>query len=284
MNTKNEKLQAITKQLENGVKAVFNSDKFREFLEVSAKFHHYSLRNQMLIAMQCPTATRVAGFKAWQKDFGRYVKKGEKGLNILAPCPRKITKTSTNENGEQVEQEVVIPNYRVVTVFDVSQTDGQELPQICNRLTDEVQDFGKILAAIKAVAPCPVEFEKIENGAAGYFMPGENRIAICEGLGELQTIKTAVHELAHSILHNFDALDGKQIDEKPDKNTKEVQAEAVAFTVCQFLGLDTSEYSFEYVASWSSDRELKELQQSLEIIRNAAANIIDGLEYELKAA
>lgn len=284
MNVRNEKLKTITRQLENGVKDVFNSDKFREFLGVSAKFHHYSLRNQLLIAMQNPAASRVAGFKAWQKDFGRYVKQGEKGLNILAPCPRKITQTSTGENGEPAEQEIVIPSYRVVTVFDVSQTDGKELPKICDRLTGGVQNFDRLLAAIKAVAPCPVEFEKIENGVAGYFHPGENRIAICEGLGELQTIKTAVHELAHSILHGFDALDGKQIDEKPDKNTKEVQAEAVAFTVCQFLGLDTSEYSFEYVASWSSGRELKELQQSLEIIRNTAADIIDGLEKELKAA
>lgn len=273
-----EKLQAIADKLAQGVKAVFDSERYREFLNTVSKFHSYSYRNTVLIAMQKPDAQQVAGFRSWQKNFERNVKKGEKGISILAPAPRKITQKTTDENGAEVLQEVVIPAYRVVTVFDVSQTEGKPLPTICNTLDGKSKDFENLFKALQTLAPCPISFEDITNGASGYYSPTENRIAVKSGMGELQTLKTTVHELAHSILHNLDA------ENKPDKSTKEVQAESVAYTVCQYLGLDTSDYSFGYIAGWSSGKELQELQVSLETIRNTAAAIIDGIEKELKTA
>ena len=267
-----DRLKEITDRLEQGVTELFESERYKEYLRVMARFHNYSFNNTLLIAMQCPGATRLAGFQTWKK-FGRYVKKGEKGIKVIAPTPYKKI---IEKDGK--EQEVLVPRYKVVSTYDLSQTEGKPLPTIATPLMGSMDTFNDIYAALEQVSPVPIAFEDISGSAYGYYSPLEKRIAIREGLSEQQTLKTLVHEISHAKLHDVDL--SKPKDERPDidKRTMECQAESVAFTVCQHFGLDTSDYSFGYVAGWSSGKELKELRSSLEVIRNTAADIIDSVD------
>lgn len=265
-------INEITEQLEQGVKGVYNSEKYMNYLRFVAKFHNYSINNSLLIWLQKPTASYVAGYQTWAKKLNRQVRKGEKGITILAPCPHKFVKEVVMEDGTVDEQEIKYTTFRPVSVFDISQTDGEEVPSICEQLTGQVENFNELFEGLKKVSPAPIEFEDIQTGANGYFNPGTGVIRIKDGMSEMQTIKTTVHEIAHAILH------GKDGDEEGAKrSTKEVQAESVAFTVCTMLGLDTSGYSFEYIADWSQGRDAKELTASMEAIRKTANTIYEGL-------
>ena len=288
-----EKLKEITDRLEQGITELFDSERYKEYLQVMSKFHNYSFNNTLLIAMQKPDASLIAGFSAWKNNFGRNVMRGEKGIRILAPSPYKIRqevekkdpqtgKTVIGKDGKPVTEtkEIQIPAYKVVAVFDVSQTEGRELPSIsANELTGDVEQYEDFFAALEKTSPVPMGFEKIEGTAHGYYHLEEKRIAIDEGMSELQNLKTAIHEIAHAKLHDID-LNAPQEEQpdRPDRRTREVQAESVAYTVCQHYGLDTSDYSFGYVAGWSSGRELAELKSSLETIRATAAEIINSID------
>ena len=292
-----EKLKEITDRLEQGIRELFDSKRYKEYLRVMSKFHNYSFNNTLLIAMQKPDASLIAGFNAWKNNFQRNVMKGEKGIKILAPSPFKIKqemekidpatqKPVIGADGKPVteEKEITIPAFKVVSVFDVSQTEGKEIPNLAvDMLTGDVERFKDVFAALEKTSPVPIGFEKIEGGAHGYYHLEEKRIAIDEGMSELQTLKTAIHEIAHAKLHDIDlnASVTEQTD-RPDRRTREVQAESVAYAVCQHYGLDTSDYSFGYVAGWSSGRELDELKSSLETIRSAAAEIINSIDGYLK--
>lgn len=270
----NKSIEEITEKLEAGVKSVFESEKYREYLAFMAKFHDYSANNSLLIWMQNPHASLVAGYSAWQSKFNRHVKCGEKGIKILAPMPKKFVKKSKDENGNETETEISYTAFRAVTVFDVSQTEGDDLPKLSCDLTSDVERFQEMVEKLKAVAPVHVDFEEIDGSAKGYFSNSEGRIVIRPGMSELQTVKTMVHEIAHSILHNSENGEQKDVS----RHTAEVQAESVAFTVCSALGLDTSDYSFGYVAGWSEGQEAKELAASMEIIRKTAKTILDALK------
>ena len=292
-----DKLKEITDRLEQGIKELFDSDRYKEYLRVMSKFHNYSFNNTLLIAMQKPDASLVAGFQSWKNNFKRNVVKGEKGIKILAPSPFKIKqemekidpatqKPVIGADGKPVkeEKEITIPTFKVVSVFDVSQTEGKELPDIAvDMLTGDVERFKDVFAALKKTSPVPIGFEKIEGNSHGYYHLEEKRIAIDEGMSEIQTIKTAIHEIAHAKLHDIDpnAPQEEQTD-RPDRRTREVQAESVAYAVCQHYGLDTSDYSFGYVAGWSSGRELDGLKSSLETIRGTAAEIINSIDEHLQ--
>ena len=291
-----EKLKEITDRLEQGIAELFDSERYREYLKVMSKFHNYSFNNTLLIAMQKPDASLVAGFSAWKNNFGRNVMKGQKGIKIIAPSPFKIRqevekidphtqKPIIGKDGKPVteEKEVKIPAYKVVSVFDVSQTEGKELPDIAvDELTGDVDRYKDFFAALEKTSPVPIAFENIEGGSHGYYHLEDKRIAINEGMSELQTLKTAIHEIAHAKLHDID-LNAPKDEQQPhvDRRTREVEAESVAYTVCQHYGLDTSDYSFGYVAGWSSGRELSELKSSLETIRSAAAEIINSIDENL---
>ena len=288
-----EKLKEITDRLEQGITELFDSERYKEYLQVMSKFHNYSFNNTLLIAMQKPDASLIAGFNAWKNNFGRNVMRGEKGIRILAPSPYKIRqevekkdpqtgKTVIGKDGKPVTEtkEIQIPAYKVVAVFDVSQTEGRELPSLsANELTGDVEKYEDFFAALEKTSPVPMGFEKIEGTAHGYYHLEEKRIAIDEGMSQLQNLKTAIHEIAHAKLHDID-LNAPQEEQpdRPDRRTREVQAESVAYTVCQHYGLDTSDYSFGYVAGWSSGRELAELKSSLETIRATAAEIINSID------
>ena len=288
-----EKLKEITDRLEQGITELFNSERYKEYLRVMSKFHNYSFNNTLLIAMQKPDASLIAGFTAWKNQFQRNVKKGEKGIKIIAPSPFKIKqetekidpqtqKPVIGRDGKPVteEKEITIPAYKVVSVFDVSQTEGKELPDIAvDALTGDVEQYSDFFAALEKTSTVPIGFEKIEGGAHGYYHLEDKRIALDEGMSELQTLKTAIHEIAHAKLHDID-LNAPKDEQQPrvDRRTREVEAESIAYTVCQHYGLDTSDYSFGYVAGWSSGRELAELKSSLETIRSAAADIINSID------
>ena len=292
-----EKLKEITDRLEQGITELFDSERYKEYLRVMSKFHNYSFNNTLLIAMQKPDASLVAGFQSWKNNFKRNVVKGEKGIKILAPSPFKIKqemekidpatqKPVIGADGKPVkeEKEITIPAFKVVSVFDVSQTEGKELPDIAvDMLTGDVERFKDVFAALEKTSPVPIGFEKIEGNSHGYYHLEEKRIAIDEGMSELQTIKTAIHEIAHAKLHDIDPNAPKEEQAgRPDRRTREVQAESVAYAVCQHYGLDTSDYSFGYVAGWSSGRELDELKSSLETIRSTAAEIINSIDEHLQ--
>ena len=290
-----EKLKEITDRLEQGITELFESERYREYLRVMSKFHNYSINNTLLIAMQKPDASLVAGFSAWKNNFGRNVMKGQKGIKIIAPSPFKIRqevekidphtqKPIIGKDGKPVteEKEIKIPAYKVVSVFDVSQTEGKELPDIAvDELTGDVDRYKDFFAALEKTSPVPIAFENIEGGSHGYYHLEDKRIAINEGMSELQTLKTAIHEIAHAKLHDIDLNAPKDEQPRVDRRTREVEAESVAYTVCQHYGLDTSDYSFGYVAGWSSGRELSELKSSLETIRSAAAEIINSIDENL---
>ncbi len=291
-----EKLKEITDRLEQGITELFDSERYKEYLRVMSKFHNYSFNNTLLIAMQKPDASLVAGFSAWKNNFGRNVMKGQKGIKIIAPSPFKIRqevekidphtqKPIIGKDGKPVteEKEINIPAYKVVSVFDVSQTEGKELPDIAvDELTGDVDRYKDFFAALEKTSPVPIAFENIGGGSHGYYHLEDKRIAINEGMSELQTLKTAIHEIAHAKLHDID-LNAPKDEQQPrvDRRTREVEAESVAYTVCQHYGLDTSDYSFGYVAGWSSGRELSELKSSLETIRSAAAEIINSIDTNL---
>ena len=288
-----EKLKEITDRLEQGITELFDSERYKEYLRVMSKFHNYSFNNTLLIAMQKPDASLIAGFNAWKNNFGRNVMKGQKGIKILAPSPFKIKKEMEKidpqtqkaiigKDGKPVteEKEITIPAFKVVSVFDVSQTEGREIPDIAvNMLTGDVEHYKDVFAALEKTSPVPVVFEKIKGGAHGYYHLEVKRIALDEGMSELQTLKTLIHEIAHAKLHDIDLnAPLEDLENRPDRRTREVQAESIAYTVCQHYGLDTSDYSFGYVAGWSAGRELAELKSSLETIRSTAAEIINSID------
>ena len=291
-----EKLKEITDRLEHGITELFESERYREYLRGMSKFHNYSINNTLLIAMQKPDASLVAGFSAWKNNFGRNVMKGQKGIKIIAPSPYKVKQEMKKidphtqqpiigKDGKPVteEKEITIPAYKVVSVFDVSQTEGKELPDIAgDELTGDGERYRDFFAALEKTSPVPIGFEQIPGSSHGYYHLEDKRIAIQEGMSELQTLKTAIHEIAHAKLHDID-LNAPENEQQPrvDRRTREVEAESVAYTVCQHYGLDTSDYSFGYVAGWSSGRELSELKSSLETIRSAAAEIINSIDETL---
>ena len=288
-----EKMKEITNRLEQGIQDLFESDRFKEYLQVMSKFHNYSFNNTLLIAMQKPDATLIAGYNSWKNLFGRQVSRGAKGIKVIAPSPYKVKKEidkidpktqkpMTDKNGKPVkeETEVTVPAFKVVSVFDVSQTEGKELPSIgVDELTGDVEQYADFFKATEQASPAPVGFEKIESGAKGYYSQTEKRIAINEGMSELQNLKTLIHEIAHAKLHDIDLnAPAKEQADRPDRRTREVQAESIAYAVCQHYGLDTSDYSFSYVAQWSSGRELAELKASLETIRSTASELIKDID------
>lgn len=284
-----DQMKEITEKLEQGVKELFTSDMYTEYLNTMSKFHNYSFNNTVLIAMQKPEATLVAGYQAWQKRFGRHVKKGQRGIKIIAPTPIKLWEEvekydpDTHElllrpDGQPETEEVVsvIPRFRVTTVFDVSQTDGKPLPEIeAKELLGSVENFEIFMKALEMVSPVPSRFDQIAGEAKGYYDNERKEIVIRESMSESQTMKTAVHEVTHAMLHDRDVMEEQ--GEKKDRLTREVEAESVAYTVCQYFGLDTSDYSFPYIASWSSGRDMKELRSSMDLIRRTAGSFIDRM-------
>lgn len=284
-----DRTKDIIEQLENGIKDTLNSQKYKEFLRVQSMFHAYSFNNAMLIFVQKPDATRVAGYKTWQK-LERQVMKGEKGITILAPSATQYRKlvdkidpnTGLPEKdpatGEiiKIKEPAKVLSFRPVSVFDISQTDGKELPDICSELLGDSKAAEKIINAIKSISSVPVVELPISDGSKGFYSRSENVIALKEGMSLDQTAKTLVHEYAHSLLHNADAA------ALMDRATKEVQAESVAFIVSNRYGLDTSDYSFEYLAAWSSGKELKELKTSFDLIQKTANKIIEDMDKALQ--
>lgn len=284
----------ITEKLDQKVTELFNSETYRKYLKTMSKFHNYSFNNTILIAMQRPDASLVAGFNAWKNNFHRNVKKGEKGIKILAPAPIKKTVEQdmidpvtfkpvldADGNAKKEEVQITIPNFHVVTVFDYAQTEGDELPSIgVSELTGRVDGYSRMISALEQVSLVPVERSTIDSGAKGYFSPADQKIVLQEGMSEVQTVKTLIHETAHALLHDKDGskVEGVEDSEKKNRNTKEVEAESVAYTVCEYFGIDTSEYSFGYIAGWSAGKELKELKESMETIRKTASKIISGIE------
>lgn len=291
-----EKVKEITDKLEQGIKDLFNSDRYKEYLSAMSKFHNYSFRNTILILMQKPDASYIAGFNTWKNDFKRAVRKGEKGIKILAPAPYKkeIEETAHDKNGNPIlnadgsnrttTKTITVPAFKITTVFDLSQTDGKEIPTIANQLTGNVEDYEKFFKALKAISPVPIELEKIDRAANGYYHLTEKRIAVRNDLSEMQTIKTTIHEIAHAKLHALPEKEENEVieDDRPDNRTREVQAESIAYTVCQHFGIDTSDYSFGYVAGWSSGKETEELKASLEVIRTTADEMITDISEKLK--
>ncbi|HFL7077852.1 TPA: YodL domain-containing protein [Enterococcus faecium] len=290
MNSK-ERMKVITDRLETGVQELFESSRYMAYLSAMSKMHDYSLNNTLLIAMQ--GGSIVAGYNRWQDEFDRHVKRGEKGIKILAPAPFKVkqqmekTDPATQQpvigaDGKPVteEQEVTVPAFKVVTVFDISQTEGKDFPMpYISELTGDVQQYQDFFAALERTSPYPISIEPISDGAKGRCFYAKQRIAINEGMSELQTLKTAIHEIAHAKLHAIDReAPAEEQAARPDRSTREVQAESVAYTVCQYYGLDTSDYSFGYVADWSSGRELSELKASLETIRATASELITEID------
>lgn len=274
-----DKVAALRKRIETGVLEVFRSGQYQEYLDVMSKFHHYSARNCALILMQRPDATQVAGFNAWRDKFHRYVRKGEHGIQILAYAPRSVEKIRPiqkdghpvkDENGEIKTETVTItvPSYLPVYVFDVSQTDGEPLPELTHQLEGRVEDYPKMFAAIEAVSPFPIQFQ--DTGSAfGFCSFANQEIGIKPGLSELHTIKTAIHEVAHARLHEGANL---------DRSAKEIQAESVAYIVSNYYGLDTSDYSFSYVAGWSQGYEVTDLTAILDEIQGEAHQLIEEID------
>ena len=293
-NTEKQRVQELTNKLEQGLQDLFNSDSYRNYLSTMSKFHNYSFNNTLLIAMQKPDATLVAGYKAWQKNFERHVNKGEKAIRILAPAPYKIKEERdkidpvTQEllldkdgNPQKEEVEITIPAFRAVSVFDVAQTDGKPIPELAAKeLLSDVEGYQDMIRAVEAISPVPIELEEIAGDSKGYYDREAKRIAVQENMSESQTLKTMIHEVAHSKLHSKEVEQDEQM--RKDRNTKEVEAESIAYTVCQHFGVDTSDYSFGYIAGWSSGRDTKELRASMDTIRRTASELITGIEEQLQ--
>ncbi len=287
-----DKVKEITDKLEAGIQALFESEAFKNYLKTLSKFHDYSLNNTILIAMQKPDATLVAGYTAWQKNFGRQVQKGEQGIRILAPTPYKkqmevdrvdpVTRQPIlNPDGSTAKElkEVMVPAFKVVNVFDVSQTDGRPLPTIgVDELTGNVSNYEMFFEALKRACPVPIGFEDISSGAKGYYHTVDQRIALQEGMSEVQTVKTLIHEMAHQKLHSIDPKELPPEEPRLTRNAKEVEAESVAYTVAQHYGIETSDYSFAYIAGWSQGKDTPELKASLDRIRKAADEMITAID------
>lgn len=285
-------MDSIMQSLESGVEELFTSNRYQEFLKTMAKFHNYSFNNTMLIAMQRPDATLVTSYKNWQ-SMGRQVMKGEKGITIIAPAPykkmkekevldenqRPIMGTDGKPKTEQVE--VTVPHFKAVTVFDIAQTSGEPIQTLAPELlTAAVQDFDSFMQAIQKISPVPIRFDEIDGNANGYYHNADKEIVIKKVLSESQTLKTAIHETAHAKLHDKEIMESLGVEK--DRLTKEVEAESVAYCVCSSFGLDTSDYSFPYIAGWSSSREMKEMKASMDVIRKTAGEMIDQLTEELE--
>ena len=285
--TPDERLKELTEKLEQGVSEIFTSGRYAEYLSAMSKFHTYSFGNVMLILMQNPAASHVAGFHTWKKDFGRNVKAHESGLKILAPCPYrrfieqdKLDKDGTpvlDAAGEPLRERTLVQymRFRIVTVFDISQTEGKELPSIgVSELNGDIAHFEELANAITSVSPVPILYEAPHGAAKGCFNHVTEEILVRPSMSQKQTLKTMLHEISHATLHR------RKKNEPPykDQHTREVEAESVAYVVCQHFGIDTSDYSFGYVAGWSKGKELDELKASLDTIRSCAAGLIDAIE------
>ena len=285
--SREERMSQIQEKLEAGVREIFDSEKYKDYISTMAKFPHYSINNCILIVSQCPEASHVCGYKKWQTDFNRVVNRNEHGIMIIAPMTYKADVEEAvfdsenhpvlDSNGKQVTETVTreFQGFRPAYVFDVSQTSGDPLPTLATMLSGGVEDFENMKDILIAISPVPISFEKITGGANGYFSPATQSIVVKEGMSELQTIKTMIHEIAHATLGHG----GK--DDKWDRETKEVQAESVAYWVTQMVGLDTSDYSFGYISGWSKDREVTELKENLDLIKTIADKISADLEREL---
>ena len=294
-----EQIKKLTDQIEAGIKALFQSgdlEKYQAYLRTMSHFHHYSVNNQMLIFSQCPHATLVAGYQKWQNQFSRHVLRGEKGISILAPTPYKIkvekekldpdTKLpllDADGNTITEEKEVQIPMFRPVKVFDVSQTDGKPLPERVQspvaELTGNVEHYEAFMEALRRVSPVPIEIKPLSNDLDGFFSPSKQSITLRAGMSEVQTVCAAVHEIAHSKLHDY----AKQPNSQPkDSSTEEIEAESIAYTVCAYFGIETSANSFGYVATWSKDKDLKAFKESLDTIRKTSSDLISGVEQQFK--
>ena len=294
-----EQIKKLTDQIEAGIKALFQSgdlEKYQAYLHTMSHFHHYSVNNQMLIFSQCPHATLVAGYQKWQNQFSRHVLRGEKGISILAPTPYKIkvekekldpdTKLpllDADGNTITEEKEVQIPMFRPVKVFDVSQTDGKPLPERVQspvaELTGNVEHYEAFMEALRRISPVPIEMKPLSNDLDGFFSPSKQSITLRAGMSEVQTVCAAVHEIAHSELHDY----AKQQDSHPkDSSTEEIEAESIAYTVCAYFGIETSANSFGYVATWSKDKDLKAFKDSLDTIRKTSSELISGVEQQFK--
>ncbi len=286
-------MEEITSKLEKGVKDIFDGANYQQYLNFCAKLPRYSVNNQILIMMQKPDATMCQSFTNW-KEVNRHVRKGEKGIRILAPAPYKMQKEQDkvdasgkavlDKDGEPVKEtvEVTINAFKPVSTFDVSQTEGEPIPTPgVDELTGSVEGYETLLAAIKDVVPVPISFEQIDSGAKGFYHLEENRIVVQEGMSEAQTVKTLLHEASHQALHSKEAMDSAE--EKKSKNQKETEAESVAYVVCQHYGIDTSDYSFPYVATWSADKEVPELKASLDTIRRTASELIVKIDEKVQA-
>lgn len=287
-----ERLKEVTDKLEAGVTEVFEGGRFADYLQTMSRFHHYSFGNILLIAMQFPGASQVAGFNDWKKKFGRNVKKGEKGIKILAPCifeaveerekldpanQRPIVDSSGKPMVERCRVEA--KRFKVVTVFDVSQTEGKELPEIAPVLAGDVAQYEHIIGGLAKLSPVPIVFEDFPEQGHGYFSHAEGRIVVRPGMSQAQTLKTMIHEIAHAKLQSDPGETVHSMFEgEKDRPAREVEAESVAYVVCQHLGVDTSGYSFGYVAGWSTGKGTPELKAALDTIRSTAAELIDGIE------
>lgn len=290
VETTKRPIEEVMEELEQGIKSVFESEKYKEMLRMTAKFHRYSLNNCILIAMQRPDATYVAGYQTWQKTFRRVVNKGEKGIRILAPAPYKVEKEKdqTEENGKPVLDEngrpkkekvtITVPAYRVAYVFDVSQTSGEPLPEIVETLDGNVENYVMYKSVLEKIAPCPVRYEHISGGANGYYSLDEKVVVVDENLSEEQILKTLIHEITHAKLHDKDTGADKDVC----RNAAEVEAESVAYIVSEHLGIDSSQYSFGYVAGWSAGKELPELKACLSVIHDTATELIEQIDRELE--
>ena len=300
--TNRERLQQITAGIEQGIKELFESEKYMRYLSVMSRFHRYSVNNTMLIYMQKPDATLVAGYNKWKNQFERHVKRGEHGITIIAPTPfkKKIEEQKLDPDtkapmldaeGKVImeEREVEIPMFRPVKVFDVSQTDGKPLPELASSLSGSVQNYEIFMEALRRSAPVPLSVEPMAANMDGYFSPDQQRIAIRAGMSEVQTVSAAVHEIAHSKLHNYAKAQeeaaragDKEPPKKKDRNTEEVEAESISYAVCQYFGIQTGENSFGYIATWSQDKTLPELRASLETINKAAGELIADIDRHYK--
>lgn len=286
--TREEKMSAIQKKLEDGVRAIFTSEKYQEYISAMSKFPRYSINNCILIASQLPEASLVCGFRKWQTEFNRTVNKGEHGIMILAPIKGKTevveevfdenNKAVVDENGNQKTEKVTreYQTFRPVYVFDVSQTSGDPLPTLASELNETVDSFEEMKSVLISISPVPVSFETINGGANGYYSPTAGKIVIDERLPQLQMLKTMVHEIAHATLGH-----GSKED-KWDRQTKEVQAESVAYWVTQMIGLDTSDYSFGYISGWSKGKEVSELKESLNVIKQTADKLSSSIEEKIR--
>lgn len=284
-----ERVNALLSQLENGIREMFESDGYKEYLNVMSRFHNYSYNNLALIYMQYPEATNIAGFESWKRSFHRYVKKGEKAIKIIAPefIKREVEVTKKDSQGNVVYDDNGKPvkdkkmqeyiSYRITNVFDISQTEGEELPSITHKLNSDVADFDTIVKAIEDISPVPIYLKSYKGKSNGYYDSEKKEIHVQPDMSEAQIIKTMLHEVAHSILHDKGSGECKA----EDKETKEVQAESIAYCVSNYLGIDTSDYSFGYVAGWSKGKELSELKSSLNIINKTASKLINDLDYKL---